>query len=68
MAALLVVPWRATPVLGQEHRQVAARPCQIGRVERSEQRLALDTVIEAVDQVDEERLAADALVQGRRGA
>ena len=63
MAALLAVGAGATPVLHQEQREVLGRLAQVVGVERPQQRVAGDAEVEAVDQVDEELLAADPIEQ-----
>ena len=63
MPALLAVGRRAAPVLHQEEREVVRRLAQVVGVERPQQRVAGDAEIEAVDQVDEERLPADPIEQ-----
>ena len=61
--ALLAVGPGATPVLHQEERKVARRLAEVVGIERAEQGVAGDAEVEAVDQVDEERLAAHPLVE-----
>ena len=63
MATLLAVGRRAAPVLHQEQREVAGRLGEVVGVEGPQQRVAGDAEVEAVDQVDEERLPAHPLVQ-----
>ena len=64
MAALEVVGARAAPVLGEEQRQPVAGTGQVLlRIERPNDRVGRDAVIEAPDETLEERHAADTVVQ-----
>ena len=63
MPALLAVGARTPPVLHQEERKMARRLAQVVGVERAQERITRHAQIEAVHQVDEERLPADPLVQ-----
>src|SRR5579871_1820073 len=63
MAQLRDVRRRSAPVLRQEQRQMALRRSEIVGVQRPQQRIRFDALIEAVDERHEERVAADPLVQ-----
>jgi len=63
MASLLAVGGGSTPVLNKETRHVGPRLCQILWVERSDQFVGFDAIVETIDQLDEPRLAADDLIE-----
>jgi hypothetical protein len=64
MAAFEVVRPRAAPVLGEEQRQPMAGTGQVlFRIERPNDRVGRDAVVEAPDEALEERHAADTVVQ-----
>lgn len=63
MAATAAVLGRAAPVLGQEPGQVRLSRIQIVGIDRAQLGVGLDPGVEAVDERDEERLAADAVIE-----
>ena len=67
MAALVAVCRRAAPILGEEQRQPSPRTHQVRviRVQRQQGVIALDAVVEPVDESVEERLPAHLLEERR---
>ena len=63
VAPLLAVRRGPTPVLHQEQCEVARRLGEVVGVQRAQQRVAGDAEVEAIDQIDEERLTSHPLVQ-----
>jgi len=61
MALLRAVFGRAAPVLREEHREGALPGCEILGIDRAEHGVALDALVEGIDEVVEERLTADEL-------
>ena len=64
MTTLETVGRRPAPVLDQEEREVLLAGAEILRVERPKHGIGLHAGVEAVDQVEKEGPAADAVVQG----
>ena len=59
MTTLLLVSSRSTPVLHEKVRQVTSRRAQVLGVERTQRRVTFDVVVKGVDELDENRVAAD---------
>ena len=54
----------AAPVMGEKRGQVGLAGLEVREVDRPEDGVSLDHVVEAVDELDEVGVATDTLIQG----